>query len=808
MNKRAFGVFSIALASLLLELVLIRVFDVLWYPNMAYMIITLAVFSFGLAGVFLSLWPVKLTERTWLWLSIATLLMAVAAICTLPALNALPFDYKQLVGNHTIDTAKNFFLIYLVICAPFFLAGFTLSLVFSHYAGQIRRLYFYDLVGAAIGSILLIPLLPEMGTVGVLWVVAGCALISSAAFSKSKVWGISALLLAIAAIITPFTWSEIKTFNPHMDKRQFASLRGATEGTWWDPISKIDIIDYEKIGADTNRDYTFKWIAYDGGTQTSYFYRFDGDYEAIRNAMPEGARQHFWGSNVAISHYLKANTDAQVLVIGSAGGQETKAALTYNAGHVDGIELVAKVVELGKTSYDDYIGNVMTDPRVNIRAGEGRSFLRASGKQYDIIQINSNHTSSSIAAGSGAMQSAYLQTVEAYKEFFTRLSDDGILHINHHVYPKMVATAAQAWAELGRSDFRQHVQVFETWREVDNLPTMLIKMSPWTAEEVKQTKIFLRAYHVAVDPFDREATFLSDPFFQADFPKALAKTIPYRVMPPTDDKPFFNSLRNELGELPEYDSKTFVNFSISGLLNSQRATGFPIDIVHLVVTAGAALIFALIFTCVPLLFSNAGKARWQGKSSVLLYFSCLGSGYIILQLLFIQIFMKLIGYPLYAYTTVVFTFLFAAGIGSLISEKLQLLEKSRWWIPFAGIVISTLLLVFYQQVLFDQFLQFPTATRVLISVAMIFPLAFFLGMPFPLGILAVQHKPEGTVAWAWAFNGLFTVVGGIFCAIFSVYFGFRITMIVAICIYLLALLTYRQLYRGYILDRMAAEKNV
>ena len=263
-----------------------------------------------------------------------------------------------------------------------------------------------------------------------------------------------------------------------------------------------------------------------------------------------------------------------------------------------------------------------------------------------------------------------------------------------------------------------------------------------------------------------------------------------------------------MGELPEYDSKTFVNFSISGLLNSQRATGFPIDIVHLVVTAGAALIFALIFTCVPLLFSNAGKARWQGKSSVLLYFSCLGSGYIILQLLFIQIFMKLIGYPLYAYTTVVFTFLFAAGIGSLISEKLQLLEKSRWWIPFAGIVISTLLLVFYQQVLFDQFLQFPTATRVLISVAMIFPLAFFLGMPFPLGILAVQHKPEGTVAWAWAFNGLFTVVGGIFCAIFSVYFGFRITMIVAICIYLLALLTYRQLYRGYILDRMAAEKNV
>ena len=53
----------------------------------------------------------------------------------------------------------------------------------------------------------------------------------------------------------------------------------------------------------------------------------------------------------------------------------------------------------------------------------------------------SNHTSSSIAAGTGAMATTYLQTAEAYKEYFSHLKDDGILHINHHIYPKMVATA-------------------------------------------------------------------------------------------------------------------------------------------------------------------------------------------------------------------------------------------------------------------------------------------------------------------------------------------------------------------------------
>jgi len=180
------------------------------------------------------------------------------------------------------------------------------------------------------------------------------------------------------------------------------------------------------------------------------------------------------------------------------------------------------------------------------------------------------------------------------------------------------------------------------------------------------------------------------------------------------------------------------------------------------------------------------------------YFSCLGLGFIVFELVFIQIFMKLIGYPLYAYTTVLFTFLFGAGVGSNFSERLKLIEKGRIWLPYVGIAITTILLVIYQQVLFDLFLQFDIAVRILISIMMIFPLAFFLGMPFPLGVLAVQHKPAGTVAWAWAFNGLFTVAGGIFAAIFSVYFGFKATMLVALSAYVLAYFMYKKLFVKFV----------
>lgn len=794
MSKNAFGVFCIALASLLLELNLIRVFDVLWYPNMAYMVITLAVFSFGLAGVYLSVKPIKGGDRLWIILSGLTVVMAAWVALIQWAIDRLPFDYTLLGGEKTTEMTINFFLIYGVICVPFFLAGLVLSIVFSHFAQQIRKLYFWDLIGAALGSILLVPLLPKIGTSGVMLVVAGLGIVSALCFSAGRSKALTAVLVIASVILIaiPFSRDGIDSFEPHMHKRAFKPLvKQINEGTWWDPISKINVLNTEIMGQKR------KWIAYDGGTQTSYFYPFDGDYQKIRDNMPAIAPDHFWNTYVAISHYLKADTGAKVLIIGSAGGQELKAALTYGASEVDAIELVGTVVALGKTQYAEYTGNLMNDPRANVQRGEGRSFLRQSKKTYDIIQMFSNHTSSSIAAGSGSMQSAYLQTVEAYKEYFSHLSEDGILHINHHIYPKMVATASRAWAEMGRGDFRKHVIVSDVPGVRDDLPTMLIKMSPWSKAEVAKMKGLMSRFNYPVDPYNVEGSFLTDDFFSGRLPQSVIDAAPYRIEEPTDNKPFFNSLRISLETLPKYNRQRYVNEGVSELLNSQKSSGYPVDVMHLIISAGAALVFALVFTMGPMLLAKTGRAKWDGKKSFMVYFCCLGLGFIVFELVFIQIFMKLIGFPLYTYTTVLFTFLFGAGVGSLASEKLRLMEKSKIWVPFVGILLAAIFVILCKLYVFDSLLEARTILRILSSVVIIFPLAFFLGMPFPMGVMAIENKPEGTIAWAWALNGLFTVTGGVFCAIFSVYFGFTATMIVAIAAYGLAYLAFKNLYTSY-----------
>ena len=644
----AAGLFFVALTTLMLELTLIRVFDVIWYPNLAYMIITLAMFCFALSGVYASLRPRPHVDQVGAYVARLAILFGIFALAILPLLNAIPFNFDVFLESRWQGIFW-FTVVYGILAVPFFLSGLIFTTVFATFADRIQMLYCWDLVGAGIGCLILIPLLPLIGPGGMLFLACAFGLWASALFSGNRNWLRISAVVGLCVVVVPFARTDgYYDFKEQIMKRGVKAMRllGWLEHTYWDPISKIDVADF------TAR----KEIYYDGGTQISVIVPLDRPPKQLRKVIPDQWQAHFSHPGVLASHALKRDTEQEVLVIGSAGGQEVKAALVYGAARIDAVELVGHVVHLGKEAYADYNGNYYNHPNVNYRVGEGRSFLRATNNFYDIIQIFSNHTSSSIAAGSGALAPTYLQTAEAYIEYFTHLRDDGILHINHHVYPRMLSTAALAWKRLGRTNFRRHVAVFESGAQVqDNLPTVLIKMSPWTKKELRKIGRILGAGSKLVEnPLQPESSFLPDEFYTGQFPPELAHDIPYRAGPLTDDKPFFNFLRKDFDTL-EVDSARHVNVSTAGLLNSQVIEGFvPRDVLHLVVTAGASMLFTAIFVLIPLWYSNAGRTRWMGRPSAIIYFACLGAGFIIIELIFIQLFMRLIGYPLYTYSTVVF----------------------------------------------------------------------------------------------------------------------------------------------------------
>jgi spermidine synthase len=804
----AIGLSLVAAATLMLELLLMRVFDTIVFSNMAYMIITCAMFAFGLSGVFASLWPISSDTDVGQYIGNVAVGFAFFALALLPIINWIPFDSMAL-GEEPLRQLISFGLLYVALTVPFFLSGLIFTTVFSSYAAEIRSLYFFDLCGAAVGCVVIIPFIPHIGPGGLLFSVAALCLVAAMLFMDQspkfgKILGVAGVVL----LAIPFARQDgYFDFMEHVDKRGVREARSAgdIELTRWDAIAKIDVMKSYRADEMTGElVLANRHVAYDGGSQSSRLYPFDGDFASLRRDLEQDVFKtmlHFWNRSVFASHRMKADSEADVLIIGAAAGQETKAALVFNAKSVDAIEMVRAVVDISSNEYSNYIGDIYQDPRVNLLVGEGRTFLRSTNKKYDIIQIFSNHTSSSMAAGEGAVGTNYLQTVEAYVEYFSSLKDDGILHINHHIYPRMITTAAAAWKSMGRNNFRDHVIVYE--RPIsDNIPLVMFKMTPWTDAEVTTLNQFMLkpgedrrdTYSLSEDPRDPRASFLSDEIYSGVLSDSLVDTIPFNIFAATDDRPFFNFLRRQFGEL-EPSRDAFVNESTSRMLNGMitPTRRIPMDVAHYFVIAVAGTFFALLFILVPLFFSSTGRARWPGEFTSLLYFSCLGAGFIIIELTLIQIFMKLVGYPLYTYSSVIFTMLLAAGLGSNAAKYLNVDPTNRWWIPFSGTIFFGALLWFLHPLVFDIFLAKSMPIRLLAEVIMIFPMSFFMGMALPLGILAIKNKPQGAIAWAWGMNGLFTTIGGLGAGLISLYLGFKITLLIAFAIYVIAGIAFGRL---------------
>ncbi len=356
----------------------------------------------------------------------------------------------------------------------------------------------------------------------------------------------------------------------------------------------------------------------------------------------------------------------------------------------------------------------------------------------------------------------------------------------------MVTTAALAWRTMGRSEFQKHVAVLQLDTKRDNLPTLLVKMQPWTREELNELRQFNAdiagdwPFQLLEDPTDRVQSFLSTAFYSGELPKALVASMDYRVEPATDNRPYFNFLRKKPGPLTG-NAEVYLDWPTATVLNSQlRKNVIPMDLIHLIVTSVVSLFFAVIFIIVPLYFADVGRVRWKFKYASLVYFACLGAGFITVELVFIQLFMKLIGFPVYTYSTVIFTLLLSAGLGSFSSGKLGVAPDRRWSWPFVGILSTGVALLLVHAPVFDIFLATPEAVRIAVAAALIFPLGFFLGMAFPLGIVTLKDEPRGAIAWAWGVNGLFTVIGGLASVVSSMLLGHGMTLVLALMTYVIA----------------------
>jgi hypothetical protein len=85
------------------------------------------------------------------------------------------------------------------------------------------------------------------------------------------------------------------------------------------------------------------------------------------------------------------------------------------------------------------------------------------------------------------------------------------------------------------------------------------------------------------------------------------------------------------------------------------------------------------------------------------------------------------------------------------------------------------------------------------TVALLAPLGLCLGMFMPLGLTVVGglgEHPDEYIAWGWAVNGFFSVIGSVGTTILAMAFGFRAVQVAALCTYGVAVLAFIALDRA------------
>ena len=760
------GIGLSSFAALLLELALTRLFSVVLFYHFAFLAISIALLGLGAGGVFAYL------KKTWLtrfetrnlaaWLSVANALL-------------IPFVLDVVLRTPvSLELSQSNFLrltvIYIASAIPFFLTGLQFSIIFARESGHIPRLYGADLCGGALACLGIVPLLNFLGGPNTILFAALIAAVSGSVWATTA--DVRRVTLTLASVLL-----GLIAANHSGRLLDVVYAKGAfrdptmVEFARWNAISRVEV----------DRQDNAKVIVIDADANTF-----------IMNSDPKNWQNTSWQKNLmsappALVNVLRPH--GEYAIIGPGGGVDVLRAVANGSPDVTGIEINPIIANtIMRDRYADYSYHLYQRPEVHIHVTDGRSFVRNAKQSFDVVQMTLVDTWASTAAGAFALSENSLYTVEAFQEYFAHLKPDGMIAITRWEFQqprealRVVSVAMEALHRLG---------VSEGDLDEDGLPVVVLaKKSAFSQQEENAIEQHLNRYPNLVALY-RPSDAGDNPFsslIASNNPSAFARQYAYNVAPVNDNAPFF-FFTLKLGQIlrlqslqPGIDWKVNLGVAVLGMV--------------LIISVIAVVAFLVI----PLALRQRRRDRWER----LLYFVAVGLGYIMVEIAFIQRFVLFLGHPTYALTVVVFLLLLSSGAGSLASRR-WLGQASSAWLPLTIIVAALLLYVFILTGLLNALVGLAFIAKLLVSAALLVPLGFAMGMPFPTGLRALSlvsvdipesrsnHAGENTVEWAWAMNAASSVLGSVLAMVIAIQFGLNITLACGAGAYLAALMLTRTL---------------
>lgn len=766
-------------AALAYEILLIRLFSIVEWHHLAFLIISLALLGYGASGTLLALAREPLLRR--FEAAAATASAAFGATSLGAFLLAQRIELNSLEIFWSTRQFGRLFLLYLLFAVPFFCAATAIGLALTKYGAESPRLYRADLVGGGASAAAATVLLFFVHPVTALQCVGVLGFLAAALFARKAIavalLGI-VLIVAVRPLALPLRMSQFKELSHAMriPQARIVDERSSPHGLITTVVSPAVPFRHapglslafggtiaEQIGVFT-----------DGGGMTPIV-RYDGNPASVEylDYLPTAVAYHVGGPRRSVA------------VIGAGGGSEVLSAIVHGAREVTAVELNPQMVALVREH-----GGPYDHPRVRVVTAEARRFIRESEARHDAIQLALVGSHGSSAAGTQAVSESYLYTVQSMTELIAHLTPGGYLVLTRWMQAppreitKLLATVIAAQERLGARPANR-IALIRGW----NTATLVVKNGDFNASELAALRTFCddrsldvdyapgvtrdetNQYNVLEEPylFDAAAALLAGGRTREDFYERYK----FNVRPATDERPyFFHSFR--WSALPE-------------LLQLRARGGMPLlEWGYLVLIAGLAqaLVAALALILLPLLFvrrrASAGREpTWR----LIVYFGAIGFAFLFVEIAFMQRLTLFLGEPLYAIAVVLSSFLLFGGLGSGASARIDDRRARRVPLLVAAVALVGLVVV---RALTGLALGLPDVAKILISIALVAPLAFVMGMPFPLGLRRLAGADPAAIPWAWGINGTASVLSSMLATLVAVHFGFSMLVALAAALYALA----------------------
>ncbi len=825
-NFRILAVFLVSIVLIAFEIAVMRVFSVGSWSNFGSMVISIALLGFGAAGTILTFFRERVARRAQSWLQTSCMLLSPSMAGAHIASQHIPFNPLFIVSDPMqIAWISLFFIVYSL---PFFIGALFIGVSFMCLGSRIHHLYFWNMCGSGLGG----------------FAILGCMYIFPPDTLCIPIFVIAFVAGLFSVVRVDPVSLEKHVFPKHLFATCFTSIISIAAVLLAGDIHVSDFksVSYVRTYPDSKLEY------YSHGPSgvvhvysSSYFHFAPGLSDNATMSLKKFPEKAFMGlfidGNGPIGIMRKLDTAEEgyidylpmsapyavmqhpdVLLVKLGGGASLFTALYHGAAKVD----IAEPNPLFFTLLRDipviaaYNQHVLDDSRIRTAVMQPRAFCRTSGNLYDLVEISLTDSIGLSQDGGAPVEENYTYTKEAFADYRKALKPDGILSVTvwnkldpPRNVPKLLATAVQSLQEGGVQEPGKHIFVFQL---LYSTATVLIKNSPFTEQETEKLKAFCEAmsfeicYYPGIPPREKNfadilasyeklfsgngnlgsETGMPD-LLPGDFyhfalryllegrGKELEAAYVFDISPMTDDRPYYSA----------YLKPQRLGMYVDQLASIADEWGY----LMLLATLVLSVLFGLFIILIPGI--GSGRAlRGKGTWRVILYFACLGLGYMMIELYLIQKLVFFLAEPIFSLSIVITSLLVISGLGSLFSKRFLENRTLIVRIAGAGIIASVAFYLFGLQPLLSLFLDIGFPLKVLLSVACIAPAAFFLGIPFPTGLSAVTEKRPPLLPWAWGVNGALSVAGSVLPRVVSVSFGFGTVLIAAALLYVIAVFAY------------------